>query len=563
MPTKIVIIGGVAAGASAATKARRTDESADIVVLERGPYVSFANCGIPYYLGGSIQNVDSLLVVSPQLLTKRFRLDLRPNHEVIGIDAAGKLLEVRDEGAGSSYTERYDKLILATGGNPTRPPIPGIDLPGVFTLTTIPEVEAIKSYAAKRKIEEAVVVGAGFIGIETVEALAALGLRVHLVEMLPQVLPPFDPELAAIVGAHLAAKGVQLHLGAQVTRFSGENALNAVMLADNGEIRAELAVVAIGVTPNLQLAKLAGLDFGTTGGVVVDERMLTSNPDIYACGDIVESTNLITGQKVRVPLAGPANKQGRVAGANAAGGNMRFKGVIGTLIVRAIDKTAAKAGLSEREARALGMDCFISLTHGTSHATYFPGAEPMDIKIVVESSTGRVAGAQIVGGDGVDKRIDVLATAMYAGLDVEDLENLDLAYAPPYSSARDPSNTAGFVAANVHRGELKAMAPVELNRILASGEEIQLVDVRTPMEHANGKIGNAVHIPVDELRSHISELDPMRRTIAYCAAGYRSYLACRILLANGFRDVTNLSGGYESWKYTQGRGTPESNRQML
>ncbi len=549
MPTKIVIVGGVAGGASAATKARRTDESADIVVFERGPYVSFANCGIPYYLGGSIQKMDNLLVVSPELLNRRFRLDLRPNHEVVGLDAAGKMVEVRDLGSGSSYKERYDKVILATGGSPVRPAIPGIDMPGVFSLTTIPEVEAIKSYAAKKKIEEAVVVGAGFIGIETVEALVALGLRVHLVEMFPQVLPPFDAELASIVASHLASHGVQLHLGAQVTRFSGEDALVAVKLADGEEIRAGLAVVAIGVAPNLQLAKQAGLDFGATGGIVVDERMRTSNPDIYACGDIVESTSLLTGQKVRVPLAGPANKQGRVAGANAAGGNLRFKGVIGTLIVRAIDKTAAKAGLSEREARALGIDCFVSFTHAASHATYFPGAEPMDIKIVVESPTGRVIGAQIVGGEGVDKRIDVLATAMYAGLEVEDLEHLDLAYAPPYSSARDPSNTAGFVAANIHRGELKAISPVELNEILANGKEIQLVDVRTPIEHAGGKIGNAILMPVDELRNLLVGLDPTRPTVVYCAAGYRSYLACRILLANGFRDVTNLSGGYGSWRY--------------
>ncbi|MBI2954261.1 MAG: FAD-dependent oxidoreductase [Chloroflexi bacterium] len=549
MPSRIVIVGGVAAGASAATKARRTDESAEIVVFERGPYVSFANCGIPYYLSGDIPKVDNLLVVTPELLNKRFRLDLRPNHEVVRLDADGKQIEVQDQDSGISYLERYDKLILATGGRPVKPPIPGIDKHGVFTLTTIPEVEAVKAYARQQGAKDAVVVGAGFIGIEATEALVSLGLRVHLVEMLPQVLPPFDPEMAAIVADHLSAKGVQMHLGSQVTSFSGDEALDAVVLADGNEIRASLAIICIGVSPNLDLARQAGLRLGVSGGIVVDERMQTSDPDIYACGDIVESTNLLTGQQARVPLAGPANKQGRVAGANAAGGDMRFKGVTGTLIVKAIDMTAAKAGLSEREAGTIGVDHFVSFTHAVSHAAYYPGAKAMDIKVVVEKPGGRLIGAQIVGGEGVDKRIDVLATAMYAGLTVEDLEHLDLAYAPPYSSARDPSNSAGFVAANINRREVKAMSPLELNRVLASGEDVQLVDVRTPREYADGRIGNAVLMPIEELRGLVGRLDPSRRTIVYCRAGYRSYLAYRILMAHGFSDVTNLSGGYESWRY--------------
>jgi NADPH-dependent 2,4-dienoyl-CoA reductase/sulfur reductase-like enzyme/rhodanese-related sulfurtransferase len=545
-PKRIVVVGGVAAGASAATKARRTDEAADVVVFERGSYVSFANCGLPYYVGGDIPRLGDLLLMSPESFARRFRIHVEVGHEVTRIDRAGKQVAVLDHKTGETRWEPYDKLVLAPGARPVRPPIPGIDRPGVFTLTTVPDAEALRQWASQHSVRQAVVVGAGFIGLEIVEALVKLGLEVHLVEKLPQVLPQMDPEMAMPLAAHLARKGVRLHLSAEVVRFRGDGSLSGVALATGEELPAQVAVVAIGVRPELTLAREAGLAIGAAGGIVVDDQMLTSDPSIYACGDTVEVTSRITGRKVRLPLAGPANKEGRIAGANAAGAELRFPGVVGTSVVKVFDLSAGKTGLGEREAREAGSDPIVTFTHPLDHAGYYPGAQRMAFKLVADHQSGRILGAQIVGPSGVDKRIDVVATAIYAGLTVEDLEGLDLGYAPPYSSAKDPAIMAGLVAANEWRGELKVVTPAEVQRRLSSGEHFRLLDVRTPQEYAAGHIPGAQLIPLDDLRQSLDRVRPDGPIVAYCGVGYRSYHACKILAHHG-HDVANMTGGFTSW----------------
>ena len=546
MGTRIVIIGGVAGGASAATKARRTNESAEVIILERGPYVSFANCGLPYYVGGEIPRVSDLLVMTPQRFADRYRIDVRLHHEATAIDTERKRVRVLDHTTSQEDWLPYDRLIVATGGRPVMPPIPGIDAPGVFPLTTVPEAQATREWIRQRGARTAVVVGAGYIGLEAVEAMLNIGLRVELVEKLDQVLPLLDPEMVSPVAAHLASKGVRLNLGAEVTRFVlDDGVLRGVELASGRVIPADVAIVAIGVRPELKLVQDANLKFGPTGGVAVDDRMRTSVPDVYACGDIVESKSRITGKPTRVPLAGPANKQGRVAGANAAGGNLTFPGVVGTSIVRVFDLTVAKTGLGEREARQAGYEVLVSYTHSADHATYYPGARRMSIKVVSDRD-GRLLGAQVVGQTGVDKRIDVFATALFAGLDVDELEGLDLAYAPPYSSAKDPVNIAGFVAANVLRGEVKSITPAELARRIENGAAQTLLDVRDPGEFAAGHIPGATLIPLDTLRDSLDRVPKGKPVVAYCGVGLRSYHACRILMHHGY-EVENLSGGYTSW----------------
>ena len=543
---KIVVVGGVAAGASAATKARRTDEAAEIIILERGPYVSFANCGLPYYVGGDIPRLDDLLVMTPRRFSERFRIQVRLCHEAVRIDRAAHQVSVRNLESGETYNETYDKLILATGAKPILPSVPGHQLPGIFTLTTINDAVAIREWSQAGGVKQATVIGAGFIGLEAVEALLRLGLEVHLVEKLPQVLPYLDPEMANPLEAHLVAKGVTVHLGSEVVAFQGSGKLAGVRLHSGETIAAQLAIVAIGVRPDVALAREAGLKLGPSGNVEVDDHMRTSDPDVYACGDIAEVTSRITGRKTRVPLAGPANKQGRIAGANAAGSDMTFPGIIGTSIVKVCDLTAAKTGLSEREAQEEGYDPFVSFIHPPDHATYYPGSQPMAFKLIADRASGRVLGAQIVGPQGVDKRIDVVATAIYAGMTVEDLEGLDLAYAPPYSSAKDPVIMAGFVAANQYRGELQVTTAARVAKRMDAGEKVRLLDVRTPAEYAAGHIPGAKLIPLDSLRDRLSEIDRDGIITVYCGVGYRSYHACKILTHAGHQ-VENLSGGFTSW----------------
>jgi len=543
MTSRIVVVGGVAAGASAAAKARRVDENAEIVVVEKGPYVSFANCGLPYYVGGEIRDRAALFLQSPEGFKKRFNVDVRVLHEATRIDRSAKKLEVKDLATGALSWLPYDKLILAPGAGAIVPDLPGIRAKNIFVVKTVPDSDAIRAYMDSRPCRRAAVIGAGFIGLESAEALKHRGLAVTVIEKLPQVLPPFDADMASFVSEHLAAEGVELVLSDGIKAFLGGETATDVECESGRRIPIDLAILSIGVRPELKLAREAGLKIGPSGGIEVDELQQTSDPDIYAAGDAVEILHGVTKTKARIALAGPANKQGRVAGANAAGDHLTFRGAIGTSIVETLGITAAKTGLSEREARQAGFDAYTSFTHSADHAGYYPGSSVMHVKLVAERKTGRLLGAQIVGEKGVDKRIDVLATALFAGMAVTDLEHLDLAYAPQFSSAKDPVNMAGFVASNVIREVFKAMTCGDLQEALKRGESLQIVDVRTRQEFEAGHLENAHLIPVDELRERCHELDPRTKTLVYCRVGLRGYVAARILQQHGFADVANLTGG--------------------
>lgn len=545
---KIVVVGGVAGGAGAATKARRVDETAEIIIFERSAYVSFANCGLPYHIGGQIPERDNLFLVSPDRFKKWYNIDARINHEVIKIDRTNRRVQVINHTTGETFWETYDKLIIATGGSPLKPLIPGIELENIHNLWTVQDMDNILQALANPAIKKATVIGAGFVGLEMVEAFVNRGLEVTLIEKDKQILPAIDHEMTKKLQTELEEKNIKIVLGQGVARFEGKDGKVARAVLDIGtSIETDLVVVSIGVKPNLQILEDAGIRIGSAGGVVVNDYMQTNDPHIYAAGDIVESTHLVTGKKVRMPLAGPANKQGRVAGTNAAGGKLKFKGVLGTFIVKIFDMVAAKTGLSEREIAKEKIDYFISYSATKSHSGYYPGAEWMIIKLLVEKSTGRLLGAQIVGAKGVDKRIDVLATSIYANLTVEDLENLDLAYAPPFSSAKDPVIIAGMVAANLMRGEVETININEFNDLLEKGEEIQLVDCRSISDiDMMGRIPNTDIMPVDEIREWFDDLDKDVPIVIYCGIGYRSYLAYKILKHHGF-NVKSLSGGYSVW----------------
>lgn len=547
---KIVIVGGVAGGASAAAKARRVNESAEITMFERGPFVSFANCGLPYYVGNTISDRDELLLQTPERFWKRFRVGVKVRHEVLSIQCANKSITVKNLESGEIFDVSYDKLILAPGAGAMVPDVPGIHASNIFTVKTVPDSDSIKQFLASHSSKNAVVVGGGFIGLETAEALMNLGLKVTLVEVAPQLLPPFDPDMASLMAAHLQEKGVSIILGDGVKTFHQKEQLaQEVELISGTRLPCDLAILSIGVGPELKLAKEAEIAIGESGGIVVNEYQQTSDSNIYAAGDAVEIVHLVTGKPTRIPLAGPANKQGRVAGANAAGGNLKFPGALGTAIVESLGMTAAKTGLSEREARMHGYDYFVSVTHPFDHADYYPGAEALHMKLIVEKSTGRLLGAKIIGEQGVDKRIDVLATAISAKMNVEDLEALDLAYAPQFNSAKGPVIMAGFVAANILRGEVNTITGDELHKKLKAKEPIQLLDVRTQSEFHEKPIPQSWLIPVDELRDHVEDLNPNIETIVYCRVGLRGYLACRILLQHGFQRVSNLTGGILSFDW--------------
>lgn len=547
MANKIIIIGGVAAGASAAAKARRNDEQAEITVYEMGPYVSFANCGLPYYIGRDIPERSDLFVMTPQRFKERFNINVKVCHEVTGIDKEKKNVTVKDLETGNTFTEAYDKLVIATGGAAIKPPLPGINLRNVFTLFTVPDLDQVEEALSSGEIKEVTVIGGGFIGIETVEGLHKRGFQVTLVEKLPQILPNFDEEMTTSLVLHLQDMGVRLVLGDGIKEFHGKESVTDVVLESGRKIPADMVIVSIGARPQLELVKRAGLALGKTGGVLVDATMRTSDPDIYAGGDIVETVHLITRKKVRIPLAGPANKQGRVIGANITGDHKTFGGVLGTAIVKVGDLTAGKTGLSEREAINEGIAYYVTHTPVLNHAGYYPGAEYMLLKLVVEQHSGRLLGAQAVGWQGVDKRIDVLATALHNNMRVQDLEDLDLAYAPPYSSARDPVLMAGYVASNVLRGEMGYVAPEEIRQAVKNteGHDWQIVDVRTKKEQErDGYVPGAVLIPVDQLRERFGELDKNKKTAVYCKVGYRANLAVQMLKAFGFKQVYNVGGGY-------------------
>ncbi len=544
---KLLIVGGVAGGASAGVRARRLSEEAQIILFERGPDVSFANCGLPYYVGGEIAERDKLLVVTPERLQTRFKLDVRTRSSVEAIDRATKKVRVRDLSTGREYEESYDKLILAPGAAPLRPPIPGIDSPGIFTLRNLQDVDRIKQ-KMDEGVKQAVVIGAGFIGLELVENLVRRGVTTTVVELQDQVLPPFDKEMTTPIAEHLAARGISLLLGDSAEGFEKSADGLVVRLKSGRRLAAQLVILGVGVRPENKLAVEAGLEVGPRGGIRVNEHLQTTDPDIYAVGDAIEVKDFVTGQPTQVPLAGPANRQGRIAADHIFGRDACYRGTQGTAIVRVFDVTAAMTGASEKTLQRAKRAYRKVYVHPTHHAGYYPGAEAMTLKLVFDPTDGKLLGAQAVGGQGVDKRIDVLAVAIQAGMTVFDLEEMELAYSPQYGSAKDPINMAGFVAAGLLRGD-HPQADVAAVTPSANGRPV-LVDVRTPQEYAGGHIPGAVNIPVDDLRSRLGELPHDRELVVYCQVGQRGYLATRILAQAGFK-VVNLAGGYKTYKLFQ------------
>lgn len=545
MDTKLLIIGGVAGGATAAARARRLNERAKIIILERGEHISFANCGLPYYIGGVIKYRDNLLVTTPEDFEARYGVEVRINSEVLSIATDKREILIRDSKSGRSYTESYDTIILAPGAEPVMPPIPGVDLDGVFHLRDIPDSDKIKQVIGLKKTTSAVVVGGGFIGLEMAENLVIRGIETTVLEMGNQVMAPLDTEMAAIVHAHLKYRGVNLALGQRVKSIVSKDGRLWVSTEQGKEFGCDLVISAIGVTPENRLANEAGLKLGPRGHIQVDATMRTSNPHIYAVGDAVEIKDFVTGFPTAVALAGPANKQGRVAADNAMGRRSIYRGALGTSIVKVFDLAIASTGSNEKTLVRQGIPFMVSYTHSGSHASYYPGSSPMAIKLIFSPSSGNILGAQIVGSDGVDKRIDVLATAIHAGMTVLDLEELELAYAPPFSSAKDPVNMAGFVASNILKGDMDVAHWHELAALIQSGAV--LLDLRGEEEiRAAGAIPDSIHIPLDKLREELPDLDINKEYIPYCAVGMRGYLAHRILIQNGFNS-RNLSGGYRTF----------------
>ena len=539
---KVVIIGGVAGGATAAARIRRLDEQAEIVMLERSGFISYANCGLPYYIGGVIQDEEALTLQTPQGFWERFRIDARVRHEATAIDPAAKTVTVKNLETGAVTTEHYDKLLLAPGAHPTRPEVPGLDSQRLFTLRTVEDTLAIRAFVEREKPRTAVLAGGGFIGLELAENLAEMGVQVTIVQRQPQVMAPLDYDMATFLHAHLRQKGIALRLGAAVAGFRQAGETITTLVEGGEDLPADLAILAVGVTPESALAKAAGLTLGARGSIAVNDRMQTSDPDIYAVGDAVEITHLVSGKKTRIALAGPANKQGRVAADNLCGGDTRYPGAQGSSVIKVCDLTAAVTGLNERAAREAGLDYEKVVLSPMNHAGYYPGGRMMTMKVLYEKGTLRILGAQIVGYEGVDKRVDVIATAMQAGLKVTDLAQLDLAYAPPYASAKDPVNMAGFMAENIEKGLVKQFHWDQVAGLPRDGS-VTLLDTRTPMEYSGGCAPGFVNIPVDELRQRLGEIDKTKPVYVMCQSGLRSYLACRILAQNGY-DCYNFSGGY-------------------
>ncbi len=546
---KLVIIGGVAGGASAATRARRLSEKTEIVLIERGSHVSFANCGLPYHIGGEIADRNRLLVTTPENLRARFRIDVRTRNEVTAIDPAGKTVEIKNLGSGETYREGYDALILSPGAAPIRPPVPGIHSANVLTLRNMEDMDRIIKALEGKK--HATVIGGGYIGLEMAEALCRLKIATALIELAPQVMGPADPEMVSLLHQELTLNGVDLRLGTSVTGFT-DSAKGLTLTLSSGEtLETGIAVLAIGVKPETSLAQAAGLTLGPRGGIQVNDRMQTSDPSIYAIGDAVEVTDFVTRQPALIPLAGPANRQGRIAADNIFGRDTRYHGTQGTSICKVFSLAIGMTGLSEKAAKRAGIAFEKVYVHPSSHATYYPGAVPLSIKMLFDPQSGKVLGAQAVGRDGVDKRIDVFAVAIRVGLTVFDLENLELSYAPPFGSAKDPVNFAGFVAANALRRDVKLCQVEEVTKPAANQV---LLDVRTPDEVSAGTIPNSKNIPVDELRDRLGELSKDKEYLVFCRSGLRGYLACRTLSQNGF-NCRDLTGGYITYQQTAGMAT--------
>ena len=540
-----LIIGGVAGGATVAARLRRMDEKANIILFERGKYVSYANCGLPYYIGDTINNREKLFVQTAKGFTDRFRIDIRTEQEVTAIRPDKKEVEIKNLSTGETYTETYDKLVLSPGAEPLRPSIEGIGSKKIFTLRNVPDTDTIKNYVNTENPKRAIVVGGGFIGLEMAENLHDLGIQVDVVEMANQVMAPLDFSMAAIVHRQLTDKGVGLHLEDGVSRFEEKDGGVTVHLRSGKQIATDMVLLSIGVRPETKLAKDAGLAIGERGGITVNDYMQTSDANIYALGDAVEVRHLVTGQPALIPLAGPANKQGRIVADNIVFGNKeKYPGSIGTSIAKVFDLTVAAAGANAKLLQRNNIPYISSYTHGASHAGYYPGAVPLSIKILFAPENGKLLGAQIVGFNGVDKRIEMLAQVIQRGGTVHDLAELEHAYAPPYSSAKDPVNMAGFVAENILNKKSRIIQWRELAELPADTIRI---DVRTHDEYKLGTIPGFINIPVDELREHLDELPKEKPIVVTCAVGLRGYLAYRILVQNGFKHVHNLSGGYKTW----------------
>lgn len=539
---KVVIVGGVAGGATAAARIRRLDENAEITIFEKSGYISYANCGLPYYIGGEISDREELTLQTPESFNARFRVDVKVRHEVVAINPDRKTVTVRNLSGGEVFEEKYDKLVLSMGAKPIRPNLPGIDDERIFTVRNVEDTFRIKDYIDATKPERAVVIGGGFIGIEMAENLRRLGTEVTLVEAAPQLMAPFDGDMAAFIHAEVRAAGVKLVLGGMVDGFESNGKSLGVRLKDGDTISCDMAVLAIGVAPDTALAKDAGFELGIKGSIVVNERMETSVSDVYAVGDAVQIKNFVTGKPALISLAGPANKQARIAADNICEKDSRYNGAQGSSVIKVFRLTAAATGINERTAKSEGIDADKVILSPMNHAGYYPGGKIMTMKVVFEKGTYRLLGAQIVGFDGVDKRIDVLATAIRAGMKVTDLTELDLAYAPPYSSAKDPVNMAGFMAENIRDG-LVGQWYYDDEPTLPRDGSVTLLDVRTAQEFATGNIDGFVNIPVDELRERAGELDKDKPVYVICQSGLRSYIAARILAGRGF-EVYNFAGGY-------------------
>ena len=539
---KVVIIGGVAGGATAAARIRRLDERADIVVFERSGYVSYANCGLPYYIGGVIGDPEALTLQTPESFFSRFRVDMRVRHEVTSIHPDRKTVRVRNLDTGESFEEGYDKLILSPGARPTQPRLPGVGLGKVFTLRTVEDTFRIKEHIGAHHPKSAVLAGGGFIGLELAENLRQLGMAVTIVQRPRQLMDPFDPDMAAFIHNEVRRHGIKLALGRTVEGFEERGGGVDILLKDERPLHADMVVLAIGVTPDTALARDAGLKLGLKGSIVVNDRMETSVPDIYAVGDAVQVKHYVTGGDAVISLAGPANKQGRIAADNICGGDSRYLGSQGSSVIKVFGMTAASTGINEANAKKAGLAVDKVVLSPMSHAGYYPGGRVMTMKVLFEQGSFRLLGAQIVGCEGVDKRIDVLAAAIHAGVKATQLKDLDLAYAPPYSSAKDPVNMAGFMADNIAGGILKQWHLEDVPTLPQDGS-VTLLDVRTAAEYSRGHLEGFQNIPVDELRDRLGELRPGRPVYVSCQSGLRSYIACRILAGHGF-DAYNFSGGF-------------------
>ena len=539
---KVLIVGGVAGGATAAARIRRLDETAEITVFERSGYISYANCGLPYYIGGVITDPEELTLQTPESFFSRFRINMKVHHEVTAIHPNQKTISVRNLETGEEFEESYDKLLLSPGAKPTQPRLPGVGIKKVFTLRTVEDTFHIKEYINKNQPKSAVLAGGGFIGLELAENLKELGMDVTIVQRPKQLMNPFDADMASFIHSEMRKHGVKLALGHTVEGFEEKDGGIDILLKDEMPLHADMVVLAIGVTPDTHLAKDAGLELGIKGSIVVNDRMETSAPDIFAAGDAVQVKHYVTGQEALISLAGPANKQGRIIADNICGGDSRYPGSQGSSVIKVFDMTAATTGMNETNARKAGLDVDTVILSPMSHAGYYPGGKVMTMKVVFEKETYRLLGAQIVGYEGVDKRIDVLATAIHAGMKATELKDLDLAYAPPYSSAKDPVNMAGFMIDNISKGILKQWHLEEVDLLPRDGS-VTLLDVRTVREYGNGHIEGFKNIPVDELRERLDEIEKDKPVYVICQSGLRSYIGTRILEGNGYK-AYNFSGGF-------------------